>query len=120
VRVLVDGAWGFASSGRLDAAEVDRVAGLAVRIARASAMALRHRVQLDDRPSAIGRYETPLEEDSFALPMDAKIDLLLEADGRLNEVRVLRRHHGHARGQRRPCRSAAARARPGRLAEALH
>ncbi|MDQ3493210.1 MAG: TldD/PmbA family protein [Chloroflexota bacterium] len=87
LRVLVDGAWGFASSSRLDAAEVDRVAGLAVRIARASATALRQRVQLDERPPAEGRYETPFEEDPFTLSMDAKIDLLLEADGRLNEVK---------------------------------
>jgi TldD protein len=87
VRVLVDGAWGFASSSRLDAAEVDRVAALAVRIARASATALRDRVKLDDRPPATGRYETPIEEDPFALPIDTKIDLLLEADERLNGVK---------------------------------
>ncbi|MBA3796216.1 MAG: TldD/PmbA family protein [Chloroflexi bacterium] len=87
VRVLVDGAWGFASSGRLDAAEVDRVAGLAVRIARASGTALRQRVRLDDRPPAVGRYETALQEDPFALSMDVKIDLLLEADARLNGVK---------------------------------
>ncbi len=87
VRVLVNGGWGFASSGRLEAAEVDRVAGLAVRIARASATALRHRIQLDERPPAVGRYETPLQEDPFALSMDAKIDLLLAADQRLNAVK---------------------------------
>ena len=37
IRVLVDGAWGFASSHILNGAEADRVAGEAVRIARASA-----------------------------------------------------------------------------------
>jgi TldD protein len=59
VRVLVDGAWGFASSNRLTAAEADRVAGQAVRIAKASATALRDRVCLDDRPAAHGSFETP-------------------------------------------------------------
>ena len=44
VRVLVDGAWGFASSNWLTATEADRVAAEAVRIARASATALRNRV----------------------------------------------------------------------------
>ncbi|MFL5712084.1 MAG: PmbA/TldA family metallopeptidase, partial [Chloroflexota bacterium] len=48
VRVLVDGAWGFASSHILTAAEADRVAAEAVRIARASATALRDRTRLDD------------------------------------------------------------------------
>ena len=37
VRVLVDGAWGFAGSARLDKAEVEEVVDRAVRIARASA-----------------------------------------------------------------------------------
>src|SRR6476659_264912 len=60
VRVLVDGGWGFASSSVLTAAEADRVAVDAVRIARASATALRDRVQLDDRPPAHGTYETPI------------------------------------------------------------
>ena len=54
VRVLVDGAWGFASSHVLTAAEADRVAGEAVRIARASATALRQPTRLDDRPPAHG------------------------------------------------------------------
>ena len=42
VRVLVDGAWGFASSHRIEPAEVDRVTALAVQIARASALAKIH------------------------------------------------------------------------------
>jgi TldD protein len=86
VRVLVDGAWGFASSNRLTAEEADRVAGDAVRIARASATALRRPVELDDRPVARGRYETPLVEDPFALPLDRKIADLIEADERMNRV----------------------------------
>ena len=73
VRVLVDGAWGFASSHVLTTAEADRVAAEAVRIARASATALRDQTRLDDRPPAHGRYETPLEEDPFAVPLETKI-----------------------------------------------
>src|SRR5215218_8453602 len=37
VRVLVDGAWGFASSSRVEPREIERVARRAVEIARASA-----------------------------------------------------------------------------------
>src|SRR3979490_3269018 len=69
IRVLVDGAWGFASSRQLGAHEADRVAAEAVRIARASATALRHRVRLDERPAANGTYETPIAEDPFAVPL---------------------------------------------------
>ncbi len=80
IRVLVDGAWGFASSSRLETAEVDRVAAQAVRIARASATALRNRVRLDDRPPAHGTYATPVTEDPFEVPLETRIGDLLEAD----------------------------------------
>jgi TldD protein len=80
VRVLVDGAWGFASSHILTTAEADRVAGEAVRIARASATALRTPVVLDDRPPANGTFETPVGEDPFAVSLDTKIGDLLAAD----------------------------------------
>ncbi|HWH36682.1 MAG TPA: TldD/PmbA family protein [Candidatus Limnocylindrales bacterium] len=87
VRVLVDGAWGFASSNVLTAEEADRVGAEAVRIARASASAIREPVRLDARPPAHGRFETPFEEDPFAVPVDRKIADLLEADERMNAVK---------------------------------
>ena len=80
VRVLVDGAWGFASSGHMNGPEADRIAGLAVRIARASARHSHEPVRLDDRPPAVGSYQTPLEEDPFDVPVDRTVDLLLEAE----------------------------------------
>src|SRR6476661_2193381 len=86
VRVLVDGAWGFAASHHLSTAEADRVAAEAVRIARASATALRTPVRLDDRPAAHGRYETPVTEDPFAVPLDRKIADLMAADEALRHV----------------------------------
>ena len=87
IRVLVDGAWGFASSNRLENEEIDRVAAEAVRIARASGTALRHPVELDDRPPAHGTYVTPLIEDPFALPLETKVGDLLAADVAAARVR---------------------------------
>ena len=87
VRVLVDGAWGFASSWRTDGPEADRVAALAVRIAGASARQARRPVVLSDRPVAVGRYETPLEEDPFEVPIDYTVDLLLEAEQAMGAVK---------------------------------
>jgi TldD protein len=87
VRVIVDGAWGFASSHRLELDEADRVAALAVRIAKASATALRRPVVLDDRPAAHGTFETPVKEDPFRVPLEAKIQDLLAADQRATAVK---------------------------------
>ncbi len=80
VRVLVDGAWGFASSSHLTTAEAERVAVTAVRIARASARTLRRRVELDDQPPQRGRFETPVAEDPFAVPLETKVGDLLAVD----------------------------------------
>ncbi len=87
VRVLVDGAWGFASSRSIDATEIDRVAAEAVRIARASATALRRPVVLDDRPPAHGTFETPVAEDPFTVSLESKIADLLAADDAMNKVK---------------------------------
>ena len=87
VRVVVDGAWGFASSHVLSTAEADRIAAEAVRIARASATALREPVVLDDRPPAVGSYETPIEEDPFEVPLERKIADLLAADQAASNVK---------------------------------
>ena len=87
IRVLVDGAWGFASSHRIEPEEADRVAGEAVRIARASGTALRNRVVLDDRPPASGSFETPIEEDPFEVALETKVADLLKADRAAGTVR---------------------------------
>ena len=87
IRVLVDGAWGFAASHHLSTGEADRVAADAVRIARASATAIRNPVRLDDRPPANGSFESPVVEDPFAVPLDQKVELLLAADRAMNGVK---------------------------------
>src|SRR3712207_5696317 len=50
VRVLVDGAWGFASSARLDDDEAAAVAQMAVEVGRASATAISQPVELVPEP----------------------------------------------------------------------
>ncbi len=87
VRVIVDGAWGFAASHHLGTGEADRVAAEAIRIAKASATAIRTPVRLADRPVALGRFETPVEEDPFAVSLDRKVADLLAADRALNRVK---------------------------------
>ncbi len=87
VRVLVGGAWGFASSARLEPAELERVGRLAVAIARASALAQRAPVQLGPPVRSVGTYRTPLQRDPFAVSLEDKLDLLFRADAALRAVR---------------------------------
>jgi len=87
VRVLVDGAWGFAGSARLERAEVEEVVDRAIRIARASARVRSTPVNLGSPVSSRGSYRTPLERDPFSVPLSEKVDLLLRADGAMGAVK---------------------------------
>src|SRR5687768_11144135 len=87
VRVVVDGAWGFASSSRLDPREIERVARLAVQIARASAQVLAEPVDLGEPIRSVGSYATPVQIDPFSVAIDEKLSALLEADAAMRAVR---------------------------------
>jgi len=80
VRVVADGAWGFASSSQLTHEEIDRVSSLAVRIAKASARANSEPVNLGPPEVHVDTYVTPHEIDPFTVSLEDKIDLLLAAD----------------------------------------
>ncbi|MGI5490265.1 TldD/PmbA family protein [Microtetraspora malaysiensis] len=89
IRVFAYGAWGFAATRRYDADAIDRAADEAVRLARAAAPSLRHRVTLAERPRAYGTYATPVREDPFALPLEVKVADLLDADATLAVLGVV-------------------------------
>jgi TldD protein len=86
VRVLVDGAWGFSGSSTIERDEVSRVAREAVSVARASGLARRDRVILDDTPPVVASYQTPFDEDPFSVSLDEKLRILFEADAGMGGV----------------------------------
>ncbi len=93
VRVIADGAWGFASSSTLSAAEVDRVTALAVQIARASARTRNKPVVLDPPRPVVATYASPYKIDPFSVSLDDKIALLLKANAAMRispAIRVAR------------------------------
>ena len=87
VRVLVDGAWGFAGSSRLTSTEIAVVVDRAIRIARASARVSSGRVDLGAEVTSRGRYRTPIERDPFSVPLSEKVELLLRADAAMGSTR---------------------------------
>jgi TldD protein len=84
VRVLVDGAWGFASDRRLEDAGATEAARRACAFARAagarSGRGARPLVPLEPRQ---GTYRTPFEQDPFAIALSEKVDLCLRAEAAL-------------------------------------
>ncbi|MGZ4103851.1 MAG: TldD/PmbA family protein [Actinomycetota bacterium] len=86
VRVLVDGAWGFAGTALLEPGEIEHAATLAVEIARSSRALLRAPVRLADEPPVETLWQTEIAEDPFAVSLDEKIDLLLKASAEMQSV----------------------------------
>jgi TldD protein len=86
VRVLVDGAWGFAGEGRLDEAAARDSALRAVEFARAAPG--RHEIALAPLDAQGGSYRTPMERDPFDVPLTEKIDLCLRAEEGMRQSKV--------------------------------
>ena len=81
VRVLVNGAWGFAASRELAADEMVRVARQAVAQAQANRAALERPVVLAPvTPTPSGTWRGPAEIDPFDVPIEEKVALLLDAN----------------------------------------
>ena len=94
VRVLVNGAWGFASSSRMEGQEIERVVSQAVAIARASGLTKMRDVNLGLPVVSKGYYETPSKINPFTISLDEKIGLLLKADAEMRRVKGVTVAHG--------------------------
>ena len=90
VRVLAGGAWGFASSRDLTPAEVERITALALKIAQASALVSREKVDLGPAVTSQGVYRTPVQVDPFTISQQEKLGVLMAADAELARVAGLR------------------------------
>ena len=86
VRVIVDGAWGFAACAELGRGAVEATAAQAVAIARASAKVKRESVKLAAEKPAVAEWNTPYKIDPFSVSVDQNIELLLKIDAELRSV----------------------------------
>lgn len=93
VRVLYQGAWGFAASSILSLEEVPRVARLAIDIAKASAMLMNERVTLAEEPLHRDSVQTSVRVDPFQVPIEEKGALLLNTMESLHQQSGIVRSH---------------------------
>ncbi|HZQ05487.1 MAG TPA: TldD/PmbA family protein [Anaerolineae bacterium] len=92
VRVIADGAWGFAASSRDDYNDVDATVNRALQIARASALIRKRDVRLGLPEANKGSFRSQYELDPFMVSMSDKINLLLKAD---SEMRRMKKNGAH-------------------------
>jgi TldD protein len=79
VRVLAEGAWGFASSAVLTSDEAEHLGATAVEVAKASATAMNERVELVPEPVHVAEWSSPVVRDPFDIPLEDKVSLLAGA-----------------------------------------
>ena len=80
IRVIARGSWGFASTDRLTREGIAGCAAEAVAIAKASALAKRHDVEMVPVESYQDTWQNPYVKDPFQIPVERQLDLLLAAD----------------------------------------
>ncbi len=86
VRVIAEGAWGFASTDRLTRKGVQACAAQAVAIAKASALAKRHDVVLAPERAYVDTWQGPCKKDPFKIPLERQLELLMAADAEMRKV----------------------------------
>ena len=86
VRVIVDGAWGFASSADLKRPSVEATAAQAVAIARASAKVKQSDVRLVPETPVTAEWATPCKVDPFTISVEQNLALLMKVDAELRSV----------------------------------
>ena len=82
LRVLVDGAWGFAATNRVEPAAARAAAEQAVAIARANAALATRKVVLAHADKVVTTWTSAFKRDPFEVPLDTKIAFLMK----LNET----------------------------------
>jgi TldD protein len=86
IRVLAGGRWGFASTARLEDEEITRAARLAVATAKAAQRLPGEPVTLSGVEPVVASWRSPMKEDPFAIALEEKVALLMEATRRAQQV----------------------------------
>ena len=78
IRVLVNGAWGFAASNVVEPAAARAAAAQAVDIAKANAILATRKVTLADADKVVTTWTSTFKKDPFDVPLETKIAFLLK------------------------------------------
>ncbi|MCJ7508881.1 MAG: TldD/PmbA family protein [candidate division Zixibacteria bacterium] len=78
IRVISNGAWGFASSSVVNEKEMKRIAEKAVEIAKASAITKKEDVELSEVEPYKDKFSSKFKTDPMSVSLDKKIELLVK------------------------------------------
>jgi TldD protein len=78
VRVLVQGAWGFAASEEISEKRVLQLVESAIAIAKGQAGWRKQPIEIETLPAHTGRWDMPVKVDPFTIPLEEKVERLLD------------------------------------------
>jgi len=80
IRVLYQGAWGFAACSQVNKKEMESTFHRAWKIAKEGSETWGKKIYFPAASPVVARYQTPISTDPFHVSLETKIKLLLEAD----------------------------------------
>lgn len=80
IRVLFDGAWGFASSNRITPDDLSKTTDRALSIARTFSKFQKMKIELVQEEPQVDSWGTPYIIHPFSVPLEEKLELLFKAD----------------------------------------
>src|SRR5215469_13056167 len=86
VRVITDGAWGFASAADMSRHSVESTAARAVEIAKASAKVKQDDIRLVSEAAVTAEWTSPYRIDPFTISIEHNLALLEQVDRELRSV----------------------------------
>lgn len=87
VRVIKNGAWGFASSRVVSPQKIEEITSKAVEIAEASALVKEKDVELAPVEPVVAKFQANCQIDPFSVPLEEKLQFLSKVDDRLRNVK---------------------------------
>ncbi len=85
IRVLKNGAWGFASTAIIEKSTLNEIVGAAIKEAEAASRRIKRPVELTEEPIIKDKYVTPFKIDPFDIEIEDKLEILKKADSIMAE-----------------------------------
>lgn len=90
IRVIVNGAWGFAGTSILERDNIVETARRAIQIAKASSLAKKKDVILSPAPKIVTTWSNNFKINPFDVPLDKKVSLLIESAKIMSKVKDIK------------------------------
>lgn len=94
IRVLVNGAWGFSSSSKVDKYEMEKVLDEAIGIAKASSKIKKEDIILSKIDIFEDEYTPEIKIDPFTISLDKKLKILYEVDKIMSNYKPVKIRRG--------------------------